>query len=78
MIFQPFFKRSARILFAICLLIASYPPFTAAGAPGSGLNIALAALGGKVESFTSQKDDGSFSAATLIDGRGAPRPSAGT
>lgn len=69
MIFQPFFKRSARILFAICLLIASYPPFTAAGAPRSGLNIALAALGGKVESFTSQKDDGSFSAFTLIDGR---------
>lgn len=34
----------------------------------SGLNIALAALGGKVERWTSQLDDRAFAAANLVDG----------
>jgi hypothetical protein len=35
----------------------------------SGMNLALRALGGKVESWTSQTDDRAFAAANLIDGR---------
>ena len=67
--FKSFLKKRIYLLAALCLAAASSLPAAATGASRSGLNIALAALGGKVESFTSQTDDGSFSADTLIDGR---------
>lgn len=64
---KDFFKKRVFILLVLFLTALLAPP-TAAGASRSGLNIALAALGGRVESWTSQRDDKSFAAANLIDG----------
>jgi len=49
------------------------PPADSSESPAvrrsSGMNVALRALGGKVESWTSQTDDRAFAAGNLIDGR---------
>lgn len=58
----------ASLPFRITALYPPAVPIEEAGLP-SGFDLALSALGGKVESATTQYDEGTWAAANLIDGR---------